>query len=215
MLKQRSWTVMGQSLAAQTTLYAITRDTLTNLGVGPEIIPWLSGPGRDAWAGAVQELGCRFIQERTVRVGDAPNSVFVNVALQTGFARPKPKWVEVCRKGKTVYIGNRRVNLKQSRQQLSEGTKIDGYTAMKDLDFEPVDPIFIQAFKLVPEIVPDSWKEDANGYTKHIFFWRRLGKDHQGEYADGFHWHGEDIQDSRLHLEYVWDYLHHSAMYER
>lgn len=219
MLKRKSWEDMGRSLAAQTTLFTLARDTLKGIGVGPEIIPWMNGAGRDIAAGAIHELGKKFLRERVVRPGQTPDSVLVNVGWQADSAgRQKQKWVEVRRQNRDVYIGTRLVHLKQDPRQLTGGhvdEEISGYTVTQGLmGLLPLHPIYIKAFLEYPELVPGSWKFDGRGLIKQIFFWRELGKDSQGEYADGFHWNDGVAVETRHHLRFRWDYVHYSAMVE-
>lgn len=219
MSKQTSWDDIGRTMATQTSLFTIARDSLKGTGIGPEIVPWLCGAGRAELIDAIHVLASNFVRERVVRASESANLVLVNAAWRAdSVGHQKQDWIEVCKKGKTVYIGGRRVGLKQSSSQLAEGgPKTGGREAMRALNkaFEPVDPIFIEAFKAYPWLVPEGWKVDGSRFVKHIFFWAKLGRDHRGEYADGFYWSEGAVVESRHHLMFVWDYLHHSAMYER
>lgn len=215
MLEQTSWDDIGRTIATQTSLFTITRDALKGTGVGPEIVSWLCGAGRAELADAIHVLASKFIRERSVRLGEGANSVLVNVAWRAdAVGQQKQDWVEVCRKGKTVYIGNRRVALKQLPEQHAV-TKVDGYTAMQGLHgFEHVHPMFIRAFATCPALVPNDWRSTRDEAIRHITFCRTPESDCIGEYVNGFYVFSRMVLESHYHLKYAWDETHYYAVYE-
>src|SRR3989338_5260179 len=45
--KVDAWKLLGQGLSLQQTLHATARDEFGKAGIGPEIIPWIAGPGKE------------------------------------------------------------------------------------------------------------------------------------------------------------------------
>lgn len=85
---------------------------------------------------------------------------------------PKSGVVKLERRGDTLYLDGKPLNLFLSRKQ-KNGNVIGGHDLRKELEKRGgnVSAKVLDHLVAHPELWPESWKKDAQGNTVYVFFW--------------------------------------------
>lgn len=178
MKKFTDWKVFGNVVATLVSLYTTTRDTLTPIGVGAEILPWILGDGKKFFTDTLKKLGEEFKKTQQVRVISknvievnlgAPLTlpfVGVEVAKNTGGG-----WVRVERKKDVLYVDGKKVVLHLEEVQ-KDGKTMFGLDLSKALaSLATLHPNILDALLEHTYLIPESLKVDEKGKKQFMFFW--------------------------------------------
>ncbi|MCK9588629.1 MAG: hypothetical protein M0Q93_04595 [Terrimicrobiaceae bacterium] len=178
-MKTLNWNAVGRFLSVVQNVYVVIRDGLSGLGIGFEILEWITGDGKESFTEEfLKPLGAKFLQEcRIIEVDD--NTIRVNLdappTLPFDGATVKTNkgggWVEVQKRADGLYIAGRKVILHLSERQ-KDGKVVKGYELFDEVTGLPVlHPNILDALLEYTQLIPEEWKKDENGNTIYIFFW--------------------------------------------
>ena len=211
------WRVIGRLMATFVQLVTLVRNTLAEMGVGIEILPWLIADGKAKFVEALKSLGVEYQKTERVRVIN-PTTIEVNLE-----AKPKlpfdgaevvdhkgEGWVRVEKRKDGLYVDGKKVVLHLSERQQA-GSVIKGHDLREELSGKPVlNSNILDALFDHPHLIPEEWKADGEGRTRYIYFWGSVFRipDSQDLYVrclywnDGawhrhFNWLGDDWDDQR------------------
>jgi len=110
----------------------------------------------------------------------------------------KGKVAKLERRGDDLYFDGKKIDFYLSKPQ-KKGGRIEGNDLRKELGKQPVLNANVLDYLLKnPSIIPDSWKKDADGNTRYIFFWGTVYCSSGGNlYVRYLRWVG---------VEWIWDY---------
>lgn len=178
-MKKLDWKAIGQFVSVLVNLFALIRDTLTKVGVGIEILPWLLNEGKEAFVTEFLEpLGAKFLTIQRVRVVNA-TTIMVNLDVAPGLpfggatveSHTGGGWVKVQRRKDGLYVDGRKVVLHLSERQKG-GRVLKGYELRDELTGKPVlNANVLDALYENPHLIPEDWKKDEAGNIRYIFFW--------------------------------------------
>lgn len=78
-MKASDWKPVGQLVSKLQDLFAVVRDTFTEMGIGFDIIPWLVGDGKGVFVEKLKALGMEFNKTQRIRLTDDKNVMYVNL----------------------------------------------------------------------------------------------------------------------------------------
>src|SRR3989344_3368272 len=143
--KQLNWKEMGRVFSVFLDLFRIIRDTFAAHGIGPEIISWVTGEGKDAFVEEfLKPLGEQFlanqrvivVDDTTIRVnlGAPPMLPFDGATVETNKGGG---WVTVQKRADGLYVDGRKVILNRSERQ-KDGKVVRGYALRDEVTNLPV-----------------------------------------------------------------------------
>lgn len=84
------------------------------------------------------------------------------------------------RDGDTLYLDGKKIDFFLSPNQ-AEGKSIKGERLREELKGKPVlNACHLDYLREHPDLIPDSWKVDAKGRTRYIFFWGTIYRNSDG-----------------------------------
>lgn len=199
MKKQADWPEMGKFVGAIVELYTLMRNILTDMGIGLEIIGWLTGEGREKFVEEfLKPLGEKFLADQRIVVVDA-NTIRVNLDAPptlpfkgaTVETNKGGGWVMVQKRADGLYVDGRKVILHLSERQKG-GKVIRGYELRDEVTNLPVlHPNILDALYEHRHLIPEDWKQDENSNAIFIYFWAVTYRRQDGDvYVRCLYWSG-------------------------
>ncbi len=104
------------------------------------------------------------------------------------------------RKGDDLYVNGKKLGFYLAKGQ-QNGKAIEGHKLRKELADKPTrNANLLDRLLANPELIPDSWKVDANGNTRYIFFWSTIYRNSGGVlYVRYLYWF-----DGQWQWRYAW-----------
>lgn len=182
--KSVSWKEIGQFLALLVALFTLTSKVLKKAKVGPEIIEWLMGSGKDFFSQKLTELGTEFLRQTTlilqaeIDTNIDPRLPLKGVTIEKHHRQGK---VVIVKRVDGLYVNGQKVILYRSSRQL-HGKTIVSYKLRTELGGQTVQSASILDFLFAnSQYIPEEWKErDENGNIVYVYFWDTIYRDADG-----------------------------------
>ena len=182
--KKTDWKSLGQFFSTVLALFTSVRDTFTKMGIGLEIVDWITGAGKETFtekflrplgdAYLAEDRCWRTVNENTIEVNLSATPKMPFCGATTAWDLPKLNeawWVKVTRDDRGLIVGDYRVSLQctldQQRGFVTGNVIHQGLPLARTLHTNILDALFENQ-----HLIPDEWKEKTNGAVPHIYFWR-------------------------------------------
>jgi len=122
-------------------------------------------------------------------------------------------WVVVEKRTDGLYVGGNKVVLYLSRRQ--QGSKsLNGYELRDEPTRKPVfNANLLDALLENPHLIPEDWKKDGEGYTRHIFFWGTIYRSPGGDpFVYSLFWSDDGWHRGSRFLLDVWNVARPAAL---
>lgn len=176
--KKLDWKLIGQCVAVVVRLFGTITAAFKKLAVGPEILDWLDGSGRDYFKRKLEEVALEY-KRQTTPIPRKEIDLDVNPTLPFGGATIKKhigggKMAVIEKRIDGVYLDGKKLTLHRSERQIN-GKTIQGYELLLEVENLPVHNATLNDFFVKNlAFVPEDWKMGADGNTVYIFFWGSL-----------------------------------------
>lgn len=216
MSKPVDWTALGLLVGWLVSLFTIIRETLTKLGIGMEIFPWLLAEGKEFFIKCLTLLGEEFrktkhwvmIDENTILVNldISPKLPFGEVDWHEGTG-----WVRLQKRSNGLFyaelksdgqFGNdREIVILRSELQQKNGKAIQSSELLEELtDKSVLNANILDALLAYTRLIPKEWRTGEG-----IFFWATRFRSSKGElYVRSFRWSGARWESGHYCLETQW-----------
>ena len=198
--KALDWKQIGQFVALLVRLYSTISATLKKYSVGPEMISWLDGSGRDILKQKLGEIATEY-KRQTTSVLRAEIDLDVQPALPFDGATVKKHIgggkATIEKRVDGVYLNGKKLVLRRSDRQLN-GKCIQGHNLLVEIEGQQWvvhNATLLDFFLKNPQFWPDDWKKDEAGNTIYIFFWgTQFLRPSFGSVCVRYgYWHGETV----------------------
>jgi hypothetical protein len=114
--------------------------------------------------------------------------------------------LKITREGEDLFVNGKKIDFYLSEGQ-QNGNVIGGNDLRKELADKPVlNANVLDYLREYPKLIPDSWKTDANGNIRYIFFWGTIYRNSVGNlYVRCLCWVDGGWFWSRYWLDRDWD----------
>jgi hypothetical protein len=207
-----NWKEIGRFVSVLVQLYTNIVAVFKKAKVGPEVVEWLVGPGKDTLVRKIEELTVEFSKANSPEVPKAVEVSMLTAEIDTDQTPKLPfdgAIIEAHVEGGTVTIEKRDDELwiddKKVILHLVSGQQggnwIRGHELREELSGKPVLNACVLDFLLEnTSFIPDSWKKDANGNTVYVFFWGTIYRHSDGSLCvRDLYWH-----DGAWQQDYNW-----------
>ncbi len=176
--KSLSWKEAGRNVAALVALFTLASRVLKKIKVGPEIIDWLTGSGKDLFSQKLIELGTEFQLQAPILRAEIDTNIDPRLPIggATIDTHRRQGRVVIEKRVDGLYVDGHKVVLYRSPRQMY-GNKINGRELRIELDGQTHDRSALSAnvadFLFAnQEYLPEDWKKkDENDKTIFILFW--------------------------------------------
>mgnify|MGYP001356901996 CR=1 FL=1 len=189
MKKELDWKDVGQFISFLVSVFVIIRDTFKKMKIGIEIIPWLTGEGKEIFEKFLKSLGEEWLKQKVVIETAIVETVVHLIDCDADPFRPGGWKIVEHKKG-----GQFQWDLAKILLFLFDIQSIKGNELRKKLKGMLVLNANVLDYLLAhPELIPEEWK------GKYIFFWGTIYCDSVGcLVVRCLHWNG---------VKWCWRYL--------
>ncbi|MBN1779305.1 MAG: hypothetical protein JW816_03755 [Candidatus Buchananbacteria bacterium] len=171
-----NWVGLGKIAAVFVRLFTIIKETWSEMGIGLEIIGWVTAEGKDKFVEEfLKPLGQQFLAAQRIIVVNK-NTILVNLDAPpilpfdgaTVETNKGGGWVTVQKRADGLYVDDRKVILYRSERQ-NGGKAIRGYELRDEVMNLPVlHPNVMNGLYEHSHLIPEDWKQNE---VRFIYFW--------------------------------------------